>query len=220
MALPSQLPLQVVENSEQAAAMLHPLRMQLLEALREPQSASGLARLIGLPRQKINYHLRELEKRNFVQLVEERRRGNCIERLYRSTARAYVISPETAGALAADPEQIQDRFSSAYLTALTSRATSDLGRLRARAAKAGKQLATISLQTEIRFASAARRAAFAEELTREIAALVSRYHDEDATSGRWFTFIVGGYPRLSRKDAAAAGAHAGRGHRRPEGPSR
>ena len=206
MAPHAQLPLQVIENSEQAAAMLHPLRMQVLEALREPQSASGLARLVGLPRQKINYHLRELEKHDFVQLVEERRRGNCTERLYRSSARAYVISPETAGALAADPEQIQDRFSSAYLTALTSKATRDLGRLRARATEAGKQLATFSLQTEIRFASAARRAAFAKELTREVAALVSRYHDEDTPGGRRFEFIIGGYPRLPDKSSARGSA--------------
>ncbi|MFQ5718791.1 MAG: helix-turn-helix domain-containing protein [Acidobacteriota bacterium] len=197
MVRTAQAPLQVIENREQAAAMLHPLRMRLLEALREPRSASGLARLIGLPRQKVNYHLQELARHAFVELVEERRKGNCTERLYRSTARAYVISPETTAALAADPEAIQDRFSSAYLTALTAQATRDLGRLRERARKAGKRLATFSLQSEVRFTSAAARAAFAEELTQQVAALVARYHDESTTGGRRFTFIVGGYPTVS-----------------------
>ena len=213
MARRSQVSLQVVQSSERAAAMLHPLRMQVLEALREPRSATGLARLIGLPRQKVNYHLRELEKHGFVELVEERRKGNCIERIYRSTARAYVISPDTVGMLAADPEQIQDRFSSAYLTALAAKATRDLGRLRARAAKAGKRLATFSLQTEVRFASAAARAAFAEELTREFSALVARYHDEEARGGRRFTFIVGGYPRLSGEGPAKKNGRVSPGKR-------
>ena len=201
MAPRTQMALQVVESSAQAASMLHPLRMQILETLREPQSASGLARLIGLPRQKVNDHLRELEKHDFVKLVEERRKGNCVERIYRSTARAYVISPETASALAADPERIQDRFSSAYLTALTARATRDLGRLRARAGKAGKRLATFSLQTEVRFATTAARAAFADELTQQISRLVARYHDDKAGGGRRFTFIVGGYPTLTETRA-------------------
>ena len=179
-----QAPLQIVDAADRAATMLHPLRMRMLEQLREPQSASSLARLIGLPRQQLNYHLRALEKHSFVELVEERRRGNCTERIYRTTARAYVISPETVGALAADPDQIQDRFSSAYLTALTAKATRDLGRLRARAGKAGKKLATFSLQAEVRFASAADRAAFAKELTEKIRELVARYHDEEAKRGR------------------------------------
>ena len=55
-------PLQVVDDPERAAAMLHPLRMRMLETLREPHSAASLARILELPRQKVNYHLRELEK--------------------------------------------------------------------------------------------------------------------------------------------------------------
>jgi len=189
----------LIEGSAAAAAVLHPLRRRILEDLREPDSASGLSRRLGIPRQKLNYHLRELEKTSLVELVEERRRGNCIERILRSTARSWVIDPETLGRLAADPEKVRDRFSSSYLIALAARAIRELGRLRKAASKAGKRLPTVSMQTEVRFANVARRKAFVDELTREIARLTAKYHDESAEGGRRFAFLVGGYPAIARK---------------------
>ena len=39
-----------------------------------------------------------------------------------------------------------------------------------------RQVATFALDTEIRFAGAAARAAFADELTRAVTALVSKHH--------------------------------------------
>ncbi len=199
--------LQVVQGTSQVAAMLHPLRMQLLETLREPHSASGLAKKLGLPRQKVNYHLRELESQSLVELVEERRRGNCTERVLRTTARYYLISPETVGALAADPAEIQDRFSSAYLLAIVSKALRDLGLLRERAQKARKRLATFSLQTEVRFASPQARHDFTEELSQEIARLAAKYHDEKAETGRSFSFFLGAHPTVQEthgSDASSA----------------
>lgn len=186
----------VVAAAERAAAMLHPLRMQLLAALREPGSATTLAQRLRQPRQKINYHLRELEKQSLVELVEEKRRGNCTERVLRATARYYVISPRTVGELAADPAQIRDRFSAAYLTALAGKAIEDLGELRERADRADKRLPTFSLETEVRFASAEDRAAFANELAARVAALVAKYHDEKAEGGRRYRLFLGVHPTL------------------------
>ncbi|MEM7353853.1 MAG: ArsR family transcriptional regulator, partial [Acidobacteriota bacterium] len=160
----------------------------------------------GLPRQRLNHHLHELEKAGLVELVEERRKGNCMERVLRSVARYYLISPEALGTVGADqPERLRDRFSWSYLTALAGKALRDLATLRRRADRAGKRLATFSLETEVRFASAKARHAFAEELTRETARLVAKYHDEEAPRGRRFRFFVGGYPQItSRKRATAA----------------
>ena len=52
-----------------------------------------LAERIGLARQRVNYHLKTLEKHGLVELVDERRKGNCMERVLRATAASYVISP-------------------------------------------------------------------------------------------------------------------------------
>jgi DNA-binding transcriptional ArsR family regulator len=186
--------LEVIASPGRAAALLDPLRMRLVEGLREPDSAAGLARRLRLPRQRVNYHLRELEKQRLVELVGRRRRGNCTARILRATARAYVISPAALGGVAADPASVKDRFSAAYLLAVTASTLRDVGELDERAQKAGKRLATLTLETEVRFASAEARAAFADELAGAVARLVSQYHDAQAPAGRAFRFVVAGHP--------------------------
>jgi DNA-binding transcriptional ArsR family regulator len=188
-----------VGEAASAAAMLDPLRLQILERLREPDSASGLSRLMNLPRQKLNYHLRELEKHGLIEQVEERKKGNCVERIVRATARCYLISPAALGNLGTDPGQIQDRFSSTYLVAVAARAIRDLSVLRTRAEKAGKKLATFTLETSVRFAAAADQHAFAEELTNAVAKLAAKYHNEKTAGGRQYKFIVGAYPAITQK---------------------
>lgn len=189
-----------VHDTARATVLLDPLRLRILERLGEPGSASGLARQLGLPRQQVNYHLRELEKEGFVGFVEERRRGNCVERLFRASARYYVLNPALLGALGADPEKVQDRFSTTYLVAVAARAIRDLAALRSRANKAGKKLATFTLQAEVRFASPGDRSAFANELANEVARLVAKYHHEAAPGGRKFQFFIGGYPAITRPE--------------------
>ena len=68
-----------------AAASLDPIRARLLAELAEPGSASTLAARVGLTRQKANYHLRALERHKLVELVEERRKGNCTERVLQAS---------------------------------------------------------------------------------------------------------------------------------------
>src|SRR5919106_4309821 len=167
----------VVRDTAKAAHLMDPMRVQLLERLGEPGSASTVARDLGVPRQRINYHLRELEKAGLVEFVEERRRGNCVERLVKASARSYLISPEVLGALGRTPAEQHDRFSASYLMAAAGRLLRDLSEQAGRAAAAKKRVATLTLETDIRFATAEDRAAFGEELASTIARLAAKYHD-------------------------------------------
>ena len=198
--------MQTVQDPGRAGVLLDPVRMRLLEQLGEPDSAAGLARRLGMARQVVNYHLRTLEKEGFVELVEERRKGNCMERVMRATARSFVIDPAVLGRLGADPNQFQDRFSAAYLVAVAAKTIRDVAGLRTRAEKAGKRLATFTLQTEVRFASAPERAAFVEELTAEIARLAAKHHDEQTPGGRRFQFVLGGYPAVKEEGSGTQNA--------------
>jgi DNA-binding transcriptional ArsR family regulator len=198
----------VIRTDAAAAAALQPQRREILGALAEPGSASSLSRELGLPRQRINYHLRELEKQGLVELVEERRRGNCLERVVRATARSYLISPEALGALGSDPERVSDRLSAAYLIATAGRAVCELAELQSRAEAAGRRLATLTLATEVRFRSAADRNAFTEELAEALAVLAARYHDDAAPEGRSFRFFVGGHPVLAGETPTVSGTAA------------
>src|SRR5882724_1265021 len=171
---------QVVQSAASAEKLLKPERLRMLELLNEPDSASGLAKRLNMPRQTVNYHLRELEKEGFVELVEQRPKGNCLERVVRATARSYVISPQALGALGLDSSDVRDRFSTAYLVSAAARAIRDVSQLRQRADKAGKRMATLTVETEIRFASAKARQEFTEEVLAMVAQLATKYHDEDA----------------------------------------
>ena len=192
--------LEVIQQAEAATAALHPARRALLTALAEPDSAAGLGRRLGLPRQRLNYHLRALERCGLIECVEERRKGNCTERLLRATARAFVIGPQALGALGPTPQAARDRFSASFAIATAARAIHEVSTLEAAARAAKKRLATLTIDTEIRFASAERRAAFAEELSETLARLVARYHDDTAHGGRRFRLVTLAHPLPQTKD--------------------
>lgn len=178
-----------------AAVLLRPLRARILERLAEPQSAAGVARGLGVARQKVGYHLKELEKQGLVELVEEKKVGNCVERIVRATGRAYLVSAEALGSLAQGAAEATDKFSAAYVIAVAARALREVARLRQAADDAGKRLATLTLETEIRFANAADRAGFAEELACEVARLAAKYHDASAPRGRVHRVVAFSYAK-------------------------
>jgi DNA-binding transcriptional ArsR family regulator len=203
--------LQIVQSPEKAGVLLQPGRLRLLEQLTEPDSAAGLARRLGVPRQKLNYHLRELEREGFLELIEERRKGNCMERVVRAVAREFLIAPgagdhETPDRIKAD-RITADRFSAAYLASTAARMISALASLCIRARRAGKRVATLTLETEIRFASAESRAAFAEEMTASIARLAAKYHNERAEGGRRFCLLSAVYPAVRLEEPTSESAN-------------
>ncbi len=209
-----QLAVELVEQAERAAALLHPLRLRILEALREPDSAAGLARRLHLPRQRVNYHVRELARARFLERAGQRRRRNMLERRYVARARAYVLSPELLGRLGADARRVEDTFSAAYLLALTAQVQAELGRAGQQAAVQGKRLATLSLSSELRFESAAQRAEFARALERVVLEAIGRYAsparrpDGSPAAGRPYRLVLGCYPiprQPERKGAAGEG---------------
>jgi DNA-binding transcriptional ArsR family regulator len=191
----------VIDNPAAAEATLDPIRARLLAELHQPASATTLAARLGLPRQKVNYHLRTLERHGLVTLVEERRKGNCTERLLQATATAYVISPAALDAVAPDPGRSPNRLSARWLLALAAQLVRDMGALITGATKAGKPLATFAIDGEVRFATAADRAAFAEELASTVAALIGKYHDETAEGGRAHRLVVALHPSVTTSPA-------------------
>ena len=188
------LDVEVIDEPATAAVALDPLRTRLLAELGQPASAAGLAARIGLPRQKVNYHLRALESHGLCTVAEERTWGGLTERRLIATASSYVVSPSALGAVAVDPVRSPDRLSASYLIALAARIVREVGVLFRSATKAGKRLATLSIDTTIRFRSPEDRAAFSHELAASVAQLVARYHDESATGGRMHRLVVGAHP--------------------------
>ncbi len=188
--------LRVIDDPTSASVALDPVRNRLLSELRTPASAATLAGRMGLPRQKVNYHLRTLELHGLVRVDSKKRWGGLTERRLVATASSYVVSPSALGPVAPpqDPARGMDRLSAGFLVALAARVVREVGQLLRKSEELNKRLATLSIDTEVRFRSAEDRAAFSGELTAAVAALVSRYHDESAPGGRRHRLMIGAYP--------------------------
>ena len=188
------LDVDVIDDPAAASAAIDPVRSRLLSELAAPASAAALAARSGMGRQKVNYHLRALEAHRLVHVAGERQWGGLTERLLVATANSYVVSPAALGPAASDPARSTDRLSASYLVALGARIVREVGDLWRRAREADKRLATLAIDTEIRFRSAAERADFTGELTRAITTLVARYHDEAAPGGRLHRLVLVAHP--------------------------
>jgi DNA-binding transcriptional ArsR family regulator len=188
------LEVEVIADPAAAACVLDPIRGRLLAELTEPASAAALAARVGIARQKVNYHVRALEEHRLVAIAGERQWGGLKERLLVATASSYVVSPGALGPLAADPGRTNDRLSASYLITVAARAVREVGELWRVAREKNKRLATLSIDTAIRFRSAADRAAFTRELSESVASLVARYHDESDPRGRAHRLVLAAYP--------------------------
>ena len=185
---------EVIEDPAAATVALDPVRSRLLAELAEPASAAELALRVGLPRQKVNYHLRALEAHRLVRVVDTRKWGGLTERRLAATAGSYVVSPAALGPAATTPARTTDRLSASYLIALAARVVREVGELVRAALRTEQRLATLSIDTEIRFRSAAERAAFSQELAASVADLAARYHDTTAAGGRLHRLVVLAHP--------------------------
>ena len=70
----------------------------------------------------------------------------------------------------------------------------EVGELARRAEREASAWPTLAIDTEIRFRSAAERAAFTDELAAAVTALVARYHDAAAPGGRPHRLVVAAHP--------------------------
>jgi DNA-binding transcriptional ArsR family regulator len=192
------LDVEVIDDAAAAMAVLDPVRARVLASLTEPGSSTTVAAALGLPRQQVNYHLRTLERHDLVRVVEERPKRGLTERVMIASARTYVLSPSALGESAADPTRT-DRLSTRYLIAVAARMVREVADLARRADEVRMPLATLAIDSEIRFASSADRAAFTAELTRAVTALAAKYHDERANNGRWHRLVVAAHPMLRTK---------------------
>ncbi|HEX4438438.1 MAG TPA: helix-turn-helix domain-containing protein [Thermoanaerobaculia bacterium] len=216
MAEAIQADVEVVESRQAAGALLEPLRARILAAAREPASATEIARRLGLPRQRVHYHVRELERARLLRPAGRRRRRNLIERRFIATARSYVLAPALLGPLAADWRAVADTGSAAYLLALIEQVRDDLA---AEAAEAnavaadasGGRPATVSLKAQFRLESEAQKAAFAAALREALVAAIARGTSPDrradgkAGAGQRHRLVLACYPVSGREERPGGG---------------
>lgn len=199
--------LSLLESPAAASAILDPLRLKILERLVDPGSASTVAKALKLPRQRVAYHVKELEKAGLLSHLEDVRRGNCVQRVMQATARHYMVAPRALGELAVAGRYEQDRFSSTYLIALAAQIIDDLASLRKAAASEDLKLPTLSLSGEIGFRSQQEQHEFARELTQAVTSLVTKYRGDGHSQERKFRLTVGAYPAPASQNSEKVEEH-------------
>jgi DNA-binding transcriptional ArsR family regulator len=175
-----------VSTLDVVSAPFSPLRSRVLQTLREPLSATEVAARLGETRQRVNYHVRALERQGLLELVEERPRRGCTERVMRATCHAVIVEPSLSGALPED----QDRFAADTLLAGGARLVSDVARARAAAAERGQRLLTFAIEAEIGFDRPADLERFADALADRVAELA----EELGPGKRRYRVLIGGVP--------------------------
>lgn len=202
--------LDVIVAPEAAIVALDPVRSRLLAELSEPRSASEVARALDLPRQRVHYHVRQLEEQGLVTSAGERRWGGITERLLVATAQAYLVSPEALGPAAPRAADARpDRLSAAYLAAVAGRAVREVGALLRRSHATGQRAETFTLDAEITFATPGARADFVRDLTEAVTAVIARHHTDQAPNGRAHRLVVGAYPIPEAAPGSAPDADPG-----------
>ena len=190
-----------VRDPDRVGALVeHPLRLAILRAAAEPRSATEIAAGLGIPRQRVNYHIGRLRRAGFLVAAERLRRRGLFEQRYRASARAYLVDAAALGPVAAQADRVEDRLSAEYLVALAAQMQGELGQVLGEAERQGKRVATLSISTEVRFTSPGQRARFARALQRAVTRAVGRYASPTMTAeggpaaGRLFRLVVGCYP--------------------------
>jgi len=203
--------LQCITDQARAAEILHPLRLEILRLASEPVSASELAPLLKLSRQRVNYHVRRLATEGFLRRAGQRRRRNMVEQRYIVSARAFLLSPDLLGAVGADWRRVGNPQSAEYLLALGCQMESDLIRVWREPQRSGTRTATQALKSQFRFENAQQRERFSRALEEAVVRVVSEHtspnlrSDGTAAPGRPYRLVIGCYPYLP-KESVTSGA--------------
>jgi DNA-binding transcriptional ArsR family regulator len=191
-ALPA---VECIDDAGRAATLLHPLRREIVRRATEPASAAELADRMGLPRQRVNYHVRELAKAGLLRKAGTRRKRNLIERLYVASADSYVLGTEVLGGEAASRASGGGSGAS-HLIAVAARSQAEVARASADAAARGQEVPAFTLGAEFRFENPAQRARFVDALSDAVARVVESYAspataaDGSAGAGRAHRLVV------------------------------
>jgi DNA-binding transcriptional ArsR family regulator len=208
----SRTPIALLDGPERVRLALSPIRRRLLDRLRCPASATALAAEMTLGRQRVNYHLRELEKAGLVQLVEERQRRGCVERILAARADAFVVDPAVLGSRRTHAIKVsaQDRYSAEHLIDAAGAVVRHVARMRARAEQEGTRLLTFAIDTEVTFATPADLDRFTTALAEFVAREAAKA--DNHAGGRRFRILLGGHPAPA--PTASGVSHARSRHRR------
>lgn len=168
-------PVHLLAEPEAAVTLLKEPRRRILELVQDgPMTAVELAERMGEPRQRIGYHVRQLEAKGLLKEASRTRRGSVVERRYVASARRYGLSPDLLGALAAGMDG-GDAASAAHLVGALHQVQREVAAAMDRGVSRGSRVPTLTLSTRLRFRDREQRGIFASALKEALTRVVAEH---------------------------------------------
>ena len=162
-----------IDDAETLDMLADPVRIEMIERLFDPASVTELAEAMNVPRTRLYHHVRLLEEAEMIRVVETRRRGAILEKVYRATAKTYRPSEKF---LAESPP---GQFAAAVVDPLLAWTRADVVRSvaegRVTFGKAVEHGRRAIMTRHVVVLSPERR----HQLITEMRALLGRYQDDD-----------------------------------------
>lgn len=185
-----------IEEVDQAAALLNPLRLDLLKRMAEPRSCPELAEFVGETPQKVYYHVKTLERVGLVKKVGERRVRGTVEGRYQAKGRSYWLSSGLVGRIGGR-SRARDQFSLGFLLTLAEELQADIGHL---SEVDAEEIPSLGLSAEVQLGDSAQRTAFLQEVQHTVEALARKYGARGSDEvphekGQSFRLVLACYPK-------------------------
>jgi len=159
-----------VDDVEQAAVLLKPARLEILQRMAEETTCTQLADVLGSTPQRVHYHVKALESAGLVERVAERRVKGIVEGIYRARARSYWMSPRLVHQLGGE-RKTRDHTALGYLFSLAEEVQEEVGRL----STLEGDVPSLALSANVELKDGARRAAFMSDVQEAFEAIARKY---------------------------------------------
>lgn len=191
----------LVQSPEQAVALLNPLRADIVSRLAEPASAAELARMLHEPPQRMNYHIKALEKTGLIRKVGTRQVRNLVEVLYQAIAKTFVLA-ESLSLSEETIERLKEHGSLAQLITTAEQMKKDAVTLMDHSEK-GTEIPSATLQLQIPLKDQDAREAFIADYVDTMKKLVAKYAKAAEGSGdntAQYQVMLAVYPKAAEGD--------------------
>ncbi|GAA4841437.1 helix-turn-helix domain-containing protein [Paenibacillus vulneris] len=187
----------LIQSPDQAMALLNPLRADIVSRLIEPASAAELARMINEPPQRMNYHLKALEKTGLIRRVGTRQVRNLVEVLYQSIAKTFVLA-ESLSLSEETIERLKEHGSLAQLITTAEQMKKDAVYLMEHSEK-GTEIPSATLQMDVPLLDGEDREAFIADYVDMVKQLVGKYAKaaDNGQNSPLYKVILSVYPKAA-----------------------
>jgi DNA-binding transcriptional ArsR family regulator len=182
----------IVSEPEQAAALLHPVRSEIISLLKEPRSATELSKVMNDSAQKVNYHLKALEKVGLVMRAGTRNVRNLVEVLYRSAGKTFLLS-DSLGLSQETIQKLQNQTALAHVLSLTEKIKRDAVSLMEEVES--EEIPSAVMEMELSLLGVEERQAFLQDYANMLSDLIIKHHDPKQGKSRKFHVSMAMYPK-------------------------